>query len=88
MTADADAIFGALEPVIEGIAATFGRSCEVLLHDYRDPDSPVDMNEPERFVHDYRKAGGTIELVDIDYAKRDTDVPSEALAKFFAKHLG
>lgn len=58
------------------------------VHDYRDPESSVEMNEPERFLHNYRKAGGTIELVDIDYAKRDTDVPSEALAKFFAKHLG
>ena len=58
------------------------------VHDYRDPASPMDMNEPERFVHNYRKAGGKIELVDIDYATRDTDVPSEVLAKFFAKHLG
>jgi predicted transcriptional regulator YheO len=32
----ADAVFAALTPVIDGIAATFGRSCEVVLHDYRD----------------------------------------------------
>lgn len=36
MTSSADAVFAALTPVIEGIAATFGRSCEVVLHDYRD----------------------------------------------------
>lgn len=27
-------------------------------HDYRDPESPIEANEPERFVADYRKAGG------------------------------
>jgi acetyl esterase len=32
------------------------------LHDYRDPDSPVAENEPQRFVADYRKAGGEIAL--------------------------
>ena len=32
------AIFAAIVPTIEGIAATFGRSCEVLVHDYRDPE--------------------------------------------------
>ncbi|WP_433041233.1 helix-turn-helix transcriptional regulator [Dactylosporangium sp. CS-033363] len=31
----ADAILDALRPVIEGIAATFGPTCEVVLHDYR-----------------------------------------------------
>ena len=33
-----------------------------MLHDYRDPDSPVAENEPQRFVADYRKAGGDIAL--------------------------
>ncbi len=32
------------------------------LHDYRDPDSPVPANEPQRFVANYRKAGGEIVL--------------------------
>lgn len=40
-TASADAIFAAIVPTIEGIAATFGRSCEVLVHDYRDPEHSV-----------------------------------------------
>ncbi|ANZ41565.1 hypothetical protein BBK82_42060 [Lentzea guizhouensis] len=37
----ADAVFAALTPVVEGIAATFGRSCEVVLHDYRDQEQSV-----------------------------------------------
>ncbi|WP_223885625.1 helix-turn-helix transcriptional regulator [Nocardia colli] len=41
MTGTADAVFGALKPLVEGIAATFGRSCEVVLHDYRDPERSV-----------------------------------------------
>jgi acetyl esterase/lipase len=31
-------------------------------HDYRDADSPVPANEPQRFVANYRKAGGKIAL--------------------------
>ncbi|ONI76051.1 hypothetical protein ALI144C_35695 [Actinosynnema sp. ALI-1.44] len=41
MTDTADAVFAALVPVIDGIAGTFGRSCEVVLHDYRDPERSV-----------------------------------------------
>lgn len=41
MRSTADAVFAALAPAIEGIAATFGRSCEVVLHDYRDPERSV-----------------------------------------------
>ena len=37
----ADAVFAALTPVINGIVATFGRSCEVVLHDYRDQEHSV-----------------------------------------------
>lgn len=37
----ADAILGALKGVLPGLAATFGRSCEVVLHDYRQPDHSV-----------------------------------------------
>jgi acetyl esterase/lipase len=33
-----------------------------ILHDYRDPESPVELNEPQRFVAAYRKAGGDISL--------------------------
>ncbi|MFD6160913.1 transcriptional regulator [Nocardia sp. NPDC060256] len=37
----ADAVFAAMWPLVDGIAATFGRSCEVVLHDYRDPERSV-----------------------------------------------
>jgi predicted transcriptional regulator YheO len=37
----ADAVFAALTPVIDGIVATFGSSCEVVLHDYRDQEHSV-----------------------------------------------
>lgn len=30
-----------LRPVLAGITATFGRNCEVVLHDYRDPEHSV-----------------------------------------------
>jgi acetyl esterase len=33
-----------------------------LLHDYKDAESDFPGNEPQRFVADYRKAGGEIEL--------------------------
>lgn len=33
-----------------------------LLHDYKDADSDFPGNEPQRFVADYKKAGGEIEL--------------------------
>ena len=39
-------------------------------HDYRDPVGTFDGNEPERFAHNYRKAGGALELLYIDNATR------------------
>jgi len=40
------------------------------VHDYRDPESPFDGNEPQRFVANYRKAGGTIDLEYIDMVRQ------------------
>jgi YheO-like PAS domain-containing protein len=37
----ADAILAALRPVVDGLAATFGPSCEVVLHDYRQGEQSV-----------------------------------------------
>lgn len=37
----ADAILDALKDLVPGLAATFGRSCEVVLHDYRLGDRSV-----------------------------------------------
>lgn len=41
MEAERDAILAALAPVVDGIAATFGPVCEVVLHDYRRPEQSV-----------------------------------------------
>ncbi|MDQ0378177.1 helix-turn-helix transcriptional regulator [Amycolatopsis thermophila] len=38
---DADAVLAALRPVLDGLAATFGSNCEVVLHDYRRPEGSV-----------------------------------------------
>lgn len=57
------------------------------VHDYRDPDSPLDLNEPGRFVANYRKAGGEIEVQYIDQATRSSNTSSDPLAAFFRKHL-
>ena len=37
----ADALLEALKPVVAGLAETFGRSAEFVLHDYRNPDASV-----------------------------------------------
>jgi predicted transcriptional regulator YheO len=37
----ADAVLSALLPVIDGLAATFGPTCEVVLHDYRRGEQSV-----------------------------------------------
>ncbi|GAB2886630.1 PAS domain-containing protein [Streptomyces deserti] len=41
LDAERDAILAALTPVVDGIAATFGPVCEVVLHDYRCPEKSV-----------------------------------------------
>lgn len=41
LSAERDAILSALAPLVEGIAATFGPVCEVVLHDYRRPEGSV-----------------------------------------------
>lgn len=40
-TSTPDAVFAALRPVVAGIRETFGRKCEVVLHDYRRPEHSV-----------------------------------------------
>ena len=56
-------------------------------HDYRDPDSPVDANEPERFVAAYRRAGGKIDIVSIEYADRVQN-SHEPVRQFLLNALG
>src|SRR5262249_26201399 len=51
-------------------AAWFQRRGDVL-HDYKDADATFPGNEPQRFVANYRKAGGEIALENIvDHAAR------------------
>jgi hypothetical protein len=59
-----------------------------IIHDYRDPESPIPGNEPERFAANYRKVGGEIEVRYIDQAARSTAASFEPIAAFFRKHLG
>jgi len=62
-----------------------GRPDEV--HDYHDPEGGFAGNEPERFVSNYRKAGGDIEITYFDNAKRNTDVSHAPVLDFLKKHL-
>lgn len=58
------------------------------VHDYHDPDSGFAGNEPERFVSNYRKAGGDIALHYVDQAARSSSASWEPVAAFFHRHLG
>jgi len=57
------------------------------IHDYRDPESPVPLNEPERFAQNYRKAGGTIEVLYVEQAARQSAASYDPVAAFLLKHL-
>jgi acetyl esterase/lipase len=58
-----------------------------IVHDYRDPDSPIPANEPERFTANYRKAGGDIELRYVDNATKAGAPSYDPAAAFFHKHI-
>lgn len=57
------------------------------MHDYLDPESGQDRNEPERFAALYRDAGGRIDMVYIDQSLRSGPASFDPLAAFFHKHL-
>ena len=57
------------------------------VHDYRDPEAPVALNEPERFAAAYRKAGGSIELLYIDQAARASAASYDPMAAFFLREM-
>lgn len=61
-----------------------GRPDEI--HDYRDPDSDLDLNEPERFAARYREAGGEITVHYVDQANRAA-ASYDPLVAFFGTHL-
>ena len=54
-----------------------------FMHDYRDSDSPIDANEPERFAANYRAAGGALTIADIGPDERDAETTHELAARFF-----
>jgi acetyl esterase/lipase len=58
-----------------------------IVHDYRDPESPIPVNEPERFTANYRKAGGDIELLYIDQATKAGAPSYDPAAAFFHKYI-
>jgi acetyl esterase/lipase len=49
-----------------------------MMHDYKDADSSFPENEPQRFVANYRKAGGTIDLIYFEGPR---------MAEFVAEHM-
>lgn len=56
-------------------------------HDYRDPNSPVELNEPLRYSLNYRKAGGYIETLYIDNETKASDHSHLPTAAFFHRFL-
>jgi acetyl esterase/lipase len=57
------------------------------VHDYHDPDGGFSGTEPERFVANYRKAGGDIELMIVDQADRTSADTLGRVADFFHQHM-
>lgn len=59
-----------------------------IVHDYHDPESGQDENEPERFAAAYRKAGGEIDVAYVPKEDASTAAAAfEPLARFFKEHL-
>ncbi len=56
-------------------------------HDYRDPELPVELNEPLRFSFNYRKAGGYIETLYVDNEKKVSAISHDPTAAFFHRFL-
>lgn len=69
-----DAILDALRPVIDGIAATLGSSCEVVLHDYRQPDHSVVAIAGE-VTH--RRVGGSMSEIGLAVLARGDHAENE-----------
>jgi acetyl esterase len=65
------------------------------VHDYKDPESSFDGNEPQRFTADYKKAGGTISLEYIDMQRSAGSSPDlaksgdlfERMVAFIGRHV-
>ena len=57
------------------------------VHDYNDPESSFDGNEPDRFAARYRQAGGRIEIKTINQATRSGTETHHIVANFCRTHL-
>jgi acetyl esterase/lipase len=66
-----------------------------MMHDYKDEDSNFPGNEPQRFVANYKKAGGEIDLVYFDGPRMAGHSPDlakmganfERMVEFVAQHM-
>jgi hypothetical protein len=58
-----------------------------FVHDYHGQSSAQTLNELERFVENYKKAGGTIEIIRIDQATRSEAPSFEHLILLFKRNL-
>jgi hypothetical protein len=56
-------------------------------HCYRDPEGNQTADEPERFVHNYKAAGGDIELIIVDTDAMQSPLLYAPLAAFMTKQL-
>jgi acetyl esterase/lipase len=57
------------------------------VHDYRDPNSALALNEPERFAQRYTAAGGTIDVCGIEQGNR-AEASLAPLTAFLTTQLG
>ncbi|HEY2531029.1 MAG TPA: alpha/beta hydrolase [Xanthobacteraceae bacterium] len=65
------------------------------VHDYKDPEGDFPGNEPQRFVADYRKAGGEIDLEYVDMERHSGHAPDLSkggdmfakMVEFVARHI-
>ena len=57
------------------------------VHDYRDLDNGVELNEPERFPKNYKDASGEIEMFRFEKATQTPESSIDPTVTFFGKHL-
>ena len=57
------------------------------VHDYRDLSSDADVNEPDRFLRNYKNAGGEIEIFRFEKATQIPETAIDPTVKFFEKQL-
>ncbi len=58
-----------------------------IVHDYHDPASNQDLNEPERFAKLYQKAGGALGIHRVPYETRLQPKAFNPLVVFFKTHM-